>query len=85
MHEIHRPALIDGFRHGQRLRPLPHDALFRLDPQVEFEFAVDAIHPLVIPLVALHITQVEKAQPKPPVALVVGQADQEISNFNILC
>jgi hypothetical protein len=85
MHEIHRPALVDGFRHGQRLGFLTNNALSWLDPQVQFEFAVNAIHPFVIPSVALHVTQVQKAEPKSPVALVVGQANQKVSDFNILC
>ena len=64
---------------------LPYDPLSRLDPQIEFEFAINAIHPLVIPSVALHVTQVQKAQPESPVALVVGQTEQVVGNFDILC
>ena len=75
MHEIHRPALIDGFWHYQRLRLLANNPLSRFDPQVQLQLAVNAIHPFVIPSVALHVTQIQKAQPESPVALVVGQAD----------
>ena len=85
MHEIHRPALVDGFRHRQRFRLLPNNPLSRLDPQVQLQFAVNAIHPLVIPSVALHVAQIQKAQPESPVALVVGQADQVVGDFDILC
>jgi hypothetical protein len=85
MHEIHGPALIDGFRHGQGFRLLPNDPLSRLDPQVQFQLAVNAIYPFVIPSVALHVAQIQKAQPESPVALVVGQTDQVVGDFDILC
>ena len=85
MHEIHRPALVDAFRHRQGFRLLPNDPLSWLDPQVQFEFAVNAIYPLVIPPVALHVAQIQEAQPESPVTLVVGQANQKVSDFNILC
>ena len=85
MHEIHRPALVESLWHGQRLGLLPYDPLSRLDPQIEFEFAINAIHPLAIPSVALHVTQVQKAQPESPVALVVGQTEQVVGDFDILC
>ena len=85
MHEIHRPALIDSLWYRQRFRLLPDDPLSRLDPQVQFQVAIDAIHPLVIPSISLDVAQVQKAQPEPPVPLVVGQADQVVSDCNIFC
>lgn len=85
MHEIHGPASIDGLRYSQGFRLLPNDPLSRLNPQVQFEFAINAIHPLVVPSVALHIAQVQKAQPEAPVARVVGQADKVVGDFDILC
>jgi len=85
MHEIHRPALVDACRHGQGFWLLPDNPLSRLDPQVQFQFAIDAIHPLVIPSVALHVAQIQKAQPESPVPLVVGQTDEVVGDFNILC
>lgn len=85
MHKIHRPALVDGLRHRQRFRLLANNPLSRLDPQVQLQLAVNAIHAFVVPSVALHVTQIEKAQPESPVALVVGQANQKVGDFDILC
>src|SRR3989338_3887289 len=85
MHEIHGPALVDGFRYRQRLRLLPHDPLPGFDPEVQLQFAVNAIHPFVVPWISLHVAQIQKAQPEPPVALVVGQANQVIGDLGILC
>jgi len=85
MHEIHRPALVDGLRHRQRFRLLTNNPLSRLDPQIQLQLAVNAIDPLVIPSVALHVAQIQQAQPESPVALIVGQANQEIGDFDILC
>ncbi len=34
------------------------EALFRLDPQVQLQFAVDPIHAFVVPAVALHVAQI---------------------------
>ena len=84
MHEIHRPALIDRLGHRQRFGFLAHDPLSRLDAQIELELAIDPINPLVIPAVALHVAQVQEAQAKAPVALVVGQAEQVIGDLGIL-
>jgi len=48
MHEIHRPHLVERLRRRQRIGLLTHHALLRLDPQVQFEVAIDAEDPLVI-------------------------------------
>ncbi len=71
VHEVHRPDLIDSFWHAQWLRLLTHQALPGLDAQVEFQPPVDVIHPLVVPAEALHIAQVQVAQTKAPVAVVM--------------
>src|SRR6056297_2327209 len=84
VHEVHRPDFVDRRRHRQRLRHLSNDALLRLDPQVQLQRPVDPIDPLVIPWEALDIAQKQKAQPKPPVLLVAGQADQPIGNLGVL-
>lgn len=84
MHEVHRPALIDRLGHRQCFGLLAHDPLSWLDAQIELELAIDPIHPLVIPAVALHVSQIQTAQAKAPVALVVGQADQVIGGLGIL-
>ena len=55
-HEIHRPDLVRGLRHRQFVRFLPLQTLARFDPQVQFELAVDAGDPLVVPLVPLDVT-----------------------------
>jgi len=46
MHEVHRPALIDRGRHGQRQRLLAHQAVARLDPKIQFELPINPIDPL---------------------------------------
>ena len=85
MHEVHRPALVNGLRHSQRLRLLTNNALLGFDVQIQFQFAVNSIDSFVVPLITLHIPQIKEAQPEAPVALVVCQARQEIGDLNILC
>ena len=82
--EVHRPDLINGLWHRQRLRLLSHQTLPGLDAQVQFQLTVDAVHPLVIPAKVLHIAQVEIAQTKAPVAVVVCQADQPVGDERVL-
>src|SRR5690606_27933305 len=84
VHEIHRPDLIDGFRYRQRRRLLAHQALFRLDSQVQLQFAVDAPYPLVVPGEPLDVAQIQKAQPETPVAMRRRQPDQPVGNGGIL-
>ena len=84
MHEIHRPHLVQRLRHRQRLGLLTHHALLRPDPQVQFEASIDPIDPLVIPSVALHVSQVQEAQAEPPVAIVLCEADQPIGDLGVL-
>lgn len=55
VHEVHRPHLVDGIGHRQRLGPLAHDALPGLDAKIQFQLPVDTVDPFVIPAVALDI------------------------------
>ena len=55
----------------------------RLDPQVQFQFAIDPVDTLVIPFKTLHVAQIQEAQAEAPVALVVGQAYQPVSHDSI--
>src|SRR5690606_25831777 len=84
MHEVHRPHLVDLGRYRQRLGRLPNQPFARFDPQVQFELAVDPVHTLVVPPEAADITQVQKAQPKAPVAVVVRQAKQPVCDLLVL-
>lgn len=52
----------------------------RLDPQVQFELAVNPVDALVVPFEAFDVAQVQEAQTEAPVALVVRQPDQPVSN-----
>lgn len=81
VHEVHRPYLIDGGGHHQWFGFLLLQTLLGLDPQVQFQFPVDAIHPLVIPGKALDVAQIQIAQPEAPVALVVCQSHQPVGDL----
>ena len=85
MHEVHRPHLVDTTWHGERLRLVAHQALSRLDPQIELQLCVDAVHTLVIPLKAPDVAQIQVTQAKAPAAVVVGQTQQPVGHFGILC
>jgi len=43
-------------------RFFPHQAMPRLDAQVQFQFAVDPVDALVVPVERLHVAQVQEAQ-----------------------
>lgn len=58
VHEVHRLGLIDMRLYHQRLRHPAHQLFAWLDRRVEFEFAVDLIHALLVLAKALHIAQV---------------------------
>ena len=79
MHEVHRPHVVDRFRHSKRFRPLPIQALLRLNPQIERQFAIDPVNSLVVPTKASDVTQIQKAQFEAPVALTLRQSHQPIS------
>src|SRR5471030_420540 len=56
----------------------PHQPMARLDPQVQFQLAIDPVDALVIPFETLHVAQIQEAQAEAPVALVVSQAYQPV-------
>jgi hypothetical protein len=66
VHEVRRPGVIDLCRHGQRQRFFAHQAMSRLDPQVQFQFAIDPVDTLVIPFKPLHVAQIQEAQAEAP-------------------
>src|SRR3546814_17042078 len=59
--EVHRPDLVNRLRHHQRLGLLAHQALLRLDPQVQLQLPVDAVNPLVVPAQALDVAEDRKS------------------------
>ena len=63
---------------------LPHKPLARLDAQVQLELPVNPVHALVVKPEALHVSQVQEAQPKAPVAVIVGQLEQPVGDLLIL-
>ena len=56
-----------------------------LDPQVQFQLAIDPVDALVIPFKTLHVAQRQEARAEAPVALLVGQAHQPVSHDSIFC
>ena len=85
MHEVHRPALVDCSRHSQWQRLLAHQAVARLDSHIQLEFTVNPVNPFVVPFEIFDIAQVQEAQPEAPIALVVRQPCQPISNDAVFC
>ena len=63
-HEIHGPGHIGRIRHRQRVGLVPFQSLAGLDPKVQFELAIDAVNPFVVPWVPLDVAQMQKTQPK---------------------
>jgi len=63
-YEIHRPALIDQSKHCQRQRFLACQAMTWLDPQLQFELAVDRVDALVVPFEAFTLSRHRKYSPK---------------------
>lgn len=56
----------------------------RLDAQVQLELAVNPVDALVVPFEALHVAQVQEAQSKAPVALVICQPYQPVRDHAVL-
>ena len=73
MHKIHRPDLIDGVRHCQRLWLLTVKSLTGFDPKIELKRFVNPVNTLVVPFKAFDVSQVEVTESKTPVAVVVCQ------------
>lgn len=86
VHEVHRPHLVDGRRHSQRLGLVSNPAFSRLDPQIQLKLPVNSIHALVVPAIATDIAQIEVAQAKPQLRwLSVSRINQRaISSFSAL-
>src|SRR5690606_29212580 len=84
VHEIHRPDLVYGGRHGERLRCLPYEPLTRLDTQIQFKLPIDPVHALVVPSEPFDVAQVQKAQTESPAAMVVGEPQQPVGNLIVL-
>ena len=58
VHEVHRPALVDHGRYRQWQWLLAHQAMARLDPQVQLKLAVNPVDALVVPFEALDVAQI---------------------------
>ena len=59
-------------------------AVFGLDPQVQFQLAIDPVDSFVVLTVALHVAQIQKTQAKAPGALICRQAFQPFGYICIL-
>ena len=81
MYEVHRPDFVAGFGHRQWLRLVSHQSFAGFDTQIQFQLSVDT---LVVPSEALNIAQVQEAQAKASIAVVVRQAQQPLGDFIIL-
>src|SRR5690554_6417011 len=84
VHEVHRPTVVDRFRHSQWLWLFTNQALLGLNAQVQLQLPVNPINPFVIPAKSFDVPQMQKAQAKAPVPLVMGQPDQPIRDLGIL-
>src|SRR5690606_30360812 len=84
VHEIHRPDLVYGGRHRQRLRCLPYQPLTRLDTQIQFKLPIDPVHAFVVPSEPFDVAQVQKAQTESPTPMVVGESQQPVGNLVVL-
>lgn len=61
-HEVHGPGPVALLGYSQRLRALSYKTLPGLDPEVQFQEAIDAVGPLVVPSEAFDIAQTTEAQ-----------------------
>ncbi len=83
-HEAHRPCFIGFFRHGERFRFIALEPFLWFNPQIQRMLAVDPIGPFMVPAIALHISQVQKAQPKASGPFVRRQPFQPVCIFLVL-
>jgi len=58
-HEIHRPSHVGRVRHRQRVGLVPFQPFARFDPQVQFQFAIDAVNAFMVPCVPLDVAQMQ--------------------------
>lgn len=84
MHKVHRPAGIGFFRHCQRCRFFAHQPFPGFYPQVELQFPINPVYPLVVPAKPFDVAQIEKAEPEAPVALAGCDAQQPIGDELVL-
>src|SRR5690606_17330578 len=84
MHEVHRPYLVHLGWHGQRFGCLPNQPLARFYSKIQLELPVDPVDTFVVPAKASHVAQVQKAQAKAPVAMVVRQTQQPVGDLLVL-
>ena len=83
-HEVHGPGQVRRIRHGQSLGLLTLQPFAGLDPQVQFQRAIDAINTFVVPWMPLHVAQMQETQAEAPGLAGVRQPDQQISDLFIL-
>jgi hypothetical protein len=83
MHEIHRPTLVRCLGYRQRFWLSALYAALGFNAQIQFQFSINPVHPFVIPTKSFDVAEMQKAQPKSPVALIVGQSNQVIGNLII--
>ena len=80
-HEVHGPGHVRRVRHRQGIGLLALQPLAWLDPQVQFQRAIDAIDALVVPRMTFDIAQMQEAQAEAPGLAGVGQPDRECQVF----
>ncbi len=49
VHEVRRPHFVDPAWQRQRRRPVVHQSLARFDVQIQIQFPIDPLNPLVVP------------------------------------
>lgn len=76
--------MVHRFWYGKRLGFLAFQAFTRLDPQIEFQFAVNAIHTFMVPDIAFDVSQIQKAQAEAPVTLTLRQPQEQMSYFIVV-
>jgi hypothetical protein len=67
-----------------RLLASPASGASSAYPHIELQLTVNPVHSLVVPAMALHVAQIQKAQAKAPGPSHLRQANQQISNPLIL-
>lgn len=82
--EVHWPVLVFTLGHRQRPEAFPHEVLVRLDRQVELQFGIDPIAPLMIPALALCVVRGQRAKARAPPQLRERQADHPVGALRVL-
>ena len=83
-HKVHGPGHIGRVWHRQGIRLLPFQPLSGLDPQVQFQLAVDPIDAFMVPGVTFDVPQMQETQAKSPCLTRVCQPRQQIGNHLVL-